>query len=344
MKKSLLALAVLGAFAGAASAQSSVTLYGKIDMGGVLDSGAIGSNAHSVRLSSGVSGGSRLGFKGSEDLGGGLRANFVAETGFCADSAAPSTGGGSANFCTGGDKFMGRQAWVGLSGGFGSFTMGRQYTPGFINLTTIDPFGTGYAGNAGNLFSLAGLRWNNSAIYATPSFGGFQVTAGMSLGETVGNWKAGRQEGFSGTYSAGPVYAGVAYNQSQNAAGDTALKTWNAGGVFDAKVVKIHALYDNNKSGTSGLVDNDDWLLGVSVPMGQGTIMASAIRHNDKLAANADATQVGAGYSYALSKRTSLYAAYAHISNKNGATFTVGNATDTGTGNASWNLGVVHNF
>lgn len=337
MKKSLLALAVLGAFAGAASAQSSVTLYGKIDLGGVLDSGAPG-GAHSVRLSSGVSGGSRLGFKGSEDLGGGLRANFVAETGFCADSTAVGNG-----FCTGSNTFMGRQAWVGLSGGFGALTLGRQYSPGFINLTTIDPFGTGYAGNSANLFNFAGLRWNNSAIYSTPSFGGFQVTAGMALGEQTGNWKAGRQEGFSGTYSAGPVYAGVAYNQSQDAVGDTALKTWNAGGVFDAKVLKVHALYDNNKGGTSG-ANNDDWLLGVSVPMGQGTIMASAIRHNDKTALNHDATQIGAGYSYALSKRTSLYAAYAHISNKNGAAFTVGNATDAGTGNSAWNLGVVHNF
>ena len=86
MQKTLIALALLAA-AGAASAQSSVTVYGKIDLGLVIDSGA--SAGKSVRLSSGVTGGSRLGFKGSEDLGDGYKAAFQLETGFCADSAAP---------------------------------------------------------------------------------------------------------------------------------------------------------------------------------------------------------------------------------------------------------------
>src|SRR6185312_3429968 len=89
MKKSLLALAVLTAITGAASAQSSVTLYGKVDLGLVLDSG---NNAgKSVRVSSGVTGGSRIGFKGVEDLGGGMKAAFQLETGYCADSNAPAT-------------------------------------------------------------------------------------------------------------------------------------------------------------------------------------------------------------------------------------------------------------
>jgi predicted porin len=83
MKKSLLALAVLATAAGGASAQSSVTIYGKVDLGLVLDSG--GAAGKSVRVSSGVTGGSRLGFKGVEDLGGGLKAAFQFETGFCAD-------------------------------------------------------------------------------------------------------------------------------------------------------------------------------------------------------------------------------------------------------------------
>ena len=86
MKKSLLALAVLTAVTGAASAQSSVTLYGKVDLGLVLDSG--NANGKSVRISSGVTGGSRIGFKGVEDLGGGMKAAFQLETGYCADSAA----------------------------------------------------------------------------------------------------------------------------------------------------------------------------------------------------------------------------------------------------------------
>jgi predicted porin len=85
-------------------------------------------------------------------------------------------------------------------------------------------------------------------------------------------------------------------------------------------------------------------MLGVTVPFGQSTVLASYVRHNDKSVANADANQLGVGYYYALSKRTSLYGAYAHISNKNGAFYPVGNATDVGTGNSAVNLGIVHNF
>src|SRR5215471_10636892 len=117
MKKSLLALAVLTAISGAASAQSSVTLYGKVDLGLVYDAG--GAHGKSIRVSSGVTGGSRIGFKGVEDLGGGLKASFQLETGFCADSAA-----GAPNFCTGSNNFMGRQAHGDLTGAFGALSAG----------------------------------------------------------------------------------------------------------------------------------------------------------------------------------------------------------------------------
>src|SRR5438094_4135339 len=101
MKKSLLALAVLTAVSGAAFAQSSVTLYGKVDLGLVLDSGS--ASGKSIRLDSGVTGGSRIGFKGVEDLGGGMKAAFQLETGYCADSAQGATSNGATvpNFCTG---------------------------------------------------------------------------------------------------------------------------------------------------------------------------------------------------------------------------------------------------
>ena len=349
MKRSLLALAILGAFAGAASAQSSVTVYGKIDVGGVLDSGVISpAGAHSVRISSGVTGGTRLGFRGVEDLGGGLQAKFVAETGFCADSNV-----GAANFCTGGNNFMGRQAYVGLSGGFGSTTLGRQYTPAFINLTTIDPFGTGYAGQTTNLFdsdssSAGNPRMNNAVIYSTPNMSGFGASLAFGAGETTGNWKAGRALGFSASYAAGPLYAGLAYHDVKDATGSmSGRKNINFGGTYDFGVATVHGLYQQTKSAalTAGPYnDVTDWMLGASVPLGGGKVMASYIKHNDKTAANKDAAQLGVGYNYALSKRTSIYTALAHITNKNGAIFTVGNATEAGTGNQAFNLGLVHNF
>lgn len=115
MKKSLLALVALGAFAGAAHAQSSVTLYGIIDEGFIFNNNAKG--VHLYGLSSGVMQGSRWGMRGTEDLGGGLKALFVLENGFNVNTGGLGQGG----------LEFGRQAYVGLSSGFGTLTMGRQY-------------------------------------------------------------------------------------------------------------------------------------------------------------------------------------------------------------------------
>jgi len=356
MKKSLLALAVLGAFATAASAQSSVTVYGKIDVGVVHDAGFVPGPAgnidgrKSLRVSSGVSGGSRLGFRGVEDLGGGLKANFVAETGFCADSNA-----GAPNFCTGGNNFMGRQAFVGLSGGFGSVTLGRQYVPAFIVITTVDPFGTGLAGQVSNLFDVGTApgnpRMNNSIIYSTPSMGGFTATIAGAAGEQLGNWRTGRTLGGSAVYSAGPLYAAGSFHRIENTFGSEDKKLWNLGATYDFGVVKAHALYQHTENpaapsttAVQRYTDADQYMGGVSARFGASTVLASYTVHNDKSALNRDARQIGVGYLYSLSKRSSLYGAVAKISNRNGAGYTVGNATEAGTGNRAINLGVVHNF
>jgi predicted porin len=335
MKKSLLALAVLTAVTGAASAQSSVTLYGKVDLGLVLDSGAAAGK--SVRLDSGVTGGSRIGFKGVEDLGGGMKAAFQLETGYCADSAA-----GAPNFCTGSNQFMGRQAYGALSGSFGSVSAGRQYSLGFNNLSTIDPFGTGFAGQVNNIVDPSGIRLNNSATYNTPTIGGVTASAEIAFGEQVGNWQANRETGAGITYASGPVYLGATYYDVDNAAGTTAArKNYLAGGTYDLGVVKLHALVQKS---TGVSLDVLDVMGGLTIPVGGGSLMGSYIHHNDRTAADKDANQIGVGYLYPLSKRTSVYTAYARIKNDNGAVFTVGNATAAGTGDKAFNLGVVHNF
>ncbi|MEO7336206.1 MAG: porin, partial [Caldimonas sp.] len=132
MKKSLLALAVLGAFAGVASAQSSVTLYGTLDVNGRY----VKSDGQSRRLSEATDGinSSQLGFRGVEDLGGGLKAGFTLLTG-----TSPDTGRSSGE--TSG-KFFNRRATVSLLGGFGEVRLGRDYTPTFWNQTVFDAFGT----------------------------------------------------------------------------------------------------------------------------------------------------------------------------------------------------------
>jgi predicted porin len=342
MKKSLLAFAVLTAISGVASAQSSVTLYGKVDLGLVYDAG--GPDGKSLRVSSGVTGGSRIGFKGVEDLGGGLKASFQLETGYCADSNNNPAG----SFCTGGN-FMGRQAYGALSGNFGSVSAGRQYSLGFVNLTTIDPFGTGFAGQINNIFHNSGVRLNNSFQYNTPVMSGFNASVEFSAGEKTGNWEAGREAGAALTYASGPIYAGATYydlNTTNTTPAVTARKTWQGGGTYDFGVVKLHAMIQGTKTSDELLdrVDRINAMGGVTIPLAGGSVMASYVHSNDKLDADQDANQIGVGFLYPLSKRTSVYTSFAHIQNLHGAAFTVGNATDTGTGNKSFDFGVVHNF
>jgi len=336
MKKSLLALAVLTAVSGAAFAQSSVTLYGKVDLGLVLDSG--NASGKSIRLDSGVTGGSRIGFKGVEDLGGGMKAAFQLETGYCADSAA-----GAPNFCTGSNQFMGRQAHGDLTGAFGALSAGRQYSIGFNNLSTIDPFGTGFAGQINNIVDPSGIRLNNSVTYATPNMGGFVGSAEVAFGEQTGNWQANRETGAGLTYASGPAYVGFSFYDVSNSAGNgAARKNYTLGGTYDFGVIKLHALAQ--KSTGPSTLDVLDLMGGVTVPVAHGNLMASYIHHNDRTSADKDAQQLGVGYLYPLSKRTSVYGAFARILNQHGATFTVGNATASGTGNKAFDLGVVHNF
>jgi predicted porin len=336
MKKSLLALAVLTAITGAASAQSSVTLYGKVDLGLVLDSG--NPAGKSIRISSGVTGGSRLGFKGVEDLGGGMKAAFQIETGFCADSAA-----GAPNFCTGSNQFMGRQAHGDLTGSFGAISAGRQYSLGFNNLSTIDPFGTGFAGQVNNIVDPSGIRLNNSATYSTPNIGGFTASAEVAFGEQTGNWQANRETGAGLTYASGPAYVGFTFYDVGNAQGNgAARKNYLLGGTYDFGVVKVHGLVQKSTGPAS--LDVLDIMGGVTVPVAGGQVLASYIRHNDRTLADKDANQIAVGFLYPLSKRTAVYTAYGRIQNEHGATFTVGNATEAGTGDKAFNLGVVHNF
>jgi len=349
MKKSLLALAVLTAVSGAASAQSSVTLYGKVDLGVVYDAGGPGK---SVRLDSGVTGGSRIGFKGVEDLGGGTKFSFQLETGYCADSAAGVSSGGATvpNFCTGGNNFMGRQAHGDLTGAFGALSAGRQYSLGFNNLATLDPFGAGFAGQANNvsaagvyLVDPSGIRLNNSVTYSTPNAGGFTGSVEAAFGEQTGNWEANRETGAGLNYASGPAYAGVTYYDLGNSTGTGASKkVLTAGGTYDFGVVKIHGLAQT-VTGTSTL-DHLNLMGGVTIPFGQAQVLASYVHHNDRKATNQDASQIGVGVLYALSKRTSVYSSFARIENQHGAAFLVGNATALGTGNKSFDMGIVHNF
>jgi predicted porin len=336
MKKSLLALAVLGAFAGAASAQTNVTIYGVADAGiSRFDNGS----TTTTRLDSGIQSGSRIGFKGTEDLGGGLSAIFTLENGFNIDDGTLGQG----------SRLFGRQAFVGLSSAsVGALKFGRQYNPIRAAVEGVDPFGLGLAGNASNVFNVYGDRADNTINFTTANLSGFTGQLAYSLGEVAGSNSIGRHVGLSLGYAAGPLSVILAHHDQNLATAGVATgdsKTTLLAGTYDFGVAKLHAAYARNKGDTAAgvtSIDRDDAMLGVSAPIGAGRILASWIRRSDDISANRDADQIALGYTYDLSKRTNLYTSYARTKNESAAS--LGGASAAGRDPSIFNVGVRHRF
>ena len=303
MKKSLLALAVLASFAGVASAQTNVTVYGIVDMG--LQRTDTNTTEPLWALDSGLQSGSRLGFKGTEDLGGGLSASFQLENGFKADDG---TLGQSTATTT---RLFGRQAWVGLNGGFGSVKLGRQNTPMYVAVGAVDPFELGLAGSLekGTNFGTVntfGSRMDNTVNYSLTA-GAFSGQVAYGFGEVVGDTTASRQLGLSLGYANGPVNAVLAYHKQENPAGTLSDKTLFVGGTYNFGVVKAHASYADNKNETSANPKSRDYMLGISAPVGAaGSIMSSFQREKNR-DSDAKFNEFAVGYTHNLSKRTNLY-------------------------------------
>jgi predicted porin len=335
MKKSLMALACASAFAVTANAQSTLTTYGIVDMGFVAESG--GTAGSIDKITSGAQSGTRLGFKGTEDLGNNLKALFVLETGIAADTGGFNQGAGFA-----------RQSFVGLQSDVGTLTLGRQYTPFFLALNGVaDPFASGLAGNAQNLIPHSGIRMNNAVKYVTPIFSGISGEVAYGFGENAaGVDRAGRNAGGSIGYSDGALNVRLAYHRGNDPVATTTLRDTSTmlAANYNFEVAKVFAAYSDNDVQISGRGKSRDFLLGVSIPFDKHTFIASFIKKDSRSALNQDADQFGLGYTYALSKRTNLYAAWATIDNKRGATYTVGNNSEVGTGDKAFNLGVRHTF
>lgn len=374
MQKKVIALAVAGLVSGAAFAQSNVTIYGVADVG--MEVGKYSDTAGvSTRAQSGQQAGSRLGFKGEEALGNGLKALFTLEMGISMDTGNQShAGAGAAGTTTSGvSTAFGRQAFAGLSSDkFGTVTIGRQYTAFYNTLVKADAFGYGLGGQLGNTLAKlagAGARTDNTIIYATPNFSGFSGAVAYSSGANAGaevqnqngltaaNTKAGRFVSASGAYENGPIYAGLAYSETTGTTNASVSKTWVAAGSYDFKVVKLLASYANGKTDVDGgaqTAKGDGWSLGAKVPLGTAHIISAQYSSlNDKMAADQDFRTWGVGYEYYLSKRTNLYAAYAKGYNKNGAAYALdgagpGQSAVTGVqpGFNPWNVmtGVRHTF
>jgi len=296
MKKSLVALAVLAA-SGASFAQS-VTVYGIADIYLGQTSGSAPTVSQTVLNSGGVSG-SRWGLKGSEDLGGGLKANFLLEQGFDI-----STGAGTA-----GQAFS-RQSYVGFSGGFGEVKLGKMWTAyDDISGAANAVFDSALAAQNGVWLS-TGYNANpaNTIYYATPSVSGFSGALSYSLGEnktaTVG---AGSVTSVRVQYDAGPLYVGLAYQTEKTTGAAPSTDFTRLNGTYDFGVAKLLAGY--GRVAAAAGAETTEWELGADFPVsGALTLSAGIAKSNDNVnAGNASRTGYGLGAAYSMSKRTTLY-------------------------------------
>lgn len=291
MKKSLIALAVLASVAGVAQAQSSVSVYGVVDAVLHKDKGV------PAKLTSGGVSGSRLGFKGTEDLGGGLKANFLLEHGFNVDTGTQRTAGSSFD----------RQAYVGLGGGFGEVKLGKIWSayddisgatnPMFDSVLSVENSiwaSTGYVANP-----------SNGIYYASPSFGGVSGAFSTNLKEGTGN----QSNAFHVKYEGGPVYAGVAYQVDKTFAGDTKFTRVN--GSYDLGVAKLLAGYGNVKAGSAKTTDLS---FGADIPLGSSLTLSTGYA-SSKLDGAERASGLTLGVAYSLSKRTTVYGGFLDTKN-----------------------------
>jgi predicted porin len=345
VKKKLIALALSAIAAGGASAQTAnVTLFGVVDT--YLASVRANNGGRSVtQIDAGGLSGSRWGLRGSEALGNGLNVAFTLENGFLSDSGALGQGG----------RLFGRQAHVGLNGGFGSVTVGRQYTPAFYATYSgdVDEY-SNFSIVANQLVLVAGglLRADNAITYSTPNMGGFTMSAQWAFGEVAGNTSANRIFGANAQYSNGPINAGIGYADNKNASGVSSQRTSVLAASYNFGIAKVGGEYHEIKNLVPTANKWKGWTLGVVAPMGAISLVAEigqskngALKHSE--------FELGANYS--LSKRTDLYVRYLNGNNNASSTFDiagVGGAVGSGASGAlvagqdksAIGLGIRHRF
>ena len=351
MKKSLLALAVLGAFAGVASAQSTVTLFGVVDLNARQTKNGNAESLSTMGTDGNAS--SRLGFRGVEDLGGGLSAGFWLEAGLAADSGNMGSSNGLAAPTNGSANIFNRRSTASLMGGWGELRLGRDYTPGFWNTTIFDPFGTNGVGSFLNLAinpalpNTSFVRANNTIGYFLPSnLGGLYGQAQVSAQETAAV-NGNKQQSARLGYAAGPFNVAVSYQKTE--LGATDWKHANIAGSWNFGFANLMLQYDDQKLSP---LKQRTYLIGTVVPLGQGEFKlaySKADQGGSPVIDSSDADQIAVGYVYNLSKRTAMYGHYARIKNKNNAFYAVPGGVVAGTpqlGNTSkgFEVGLRHSF
>jgi predicted porin len=349
MQKKLIALAVAGLLAAPAFAQSNVTLYGTLDygytsIGSSSTRHTAGGNTHGLKtrtaLDSGVSKFNRIGFRGTEDLGNGLKAVFVLENGLSGD-----------NQDVGMFNSINRQSYAGLAGNFGTVAFGRQYTPQHLYSAAVDPFGKNGLGALGNSL-IQDVRLNNLGAYISPNWGGFSFVAGYTFNglaqENNENNGDVRVWAFAPSFTWNKLFVGGNYHaaQAKRAHSDkpanatTKLHTvYEMYASYDFGFVKVGSLVGrrttkrNYFNGGAARDWNRDakltqFMVGATFKITPNDkIMTSVTYANENK--NADIRgavdtekrrlrQFAIGYEHALSKRTALYALGAFQSHSRG--------------------------
>ncbi|MFC6518532.1 porin [Undibacterium arcticum] len=326
----MLAIVALGS-AATASAQSSVQFSGVIDT--FAGDNQLSGNSHRVaNVGTGGLSTAYFGFTGTEDLGGGLQAEFALSSPFQSDNGLQ---GRFAN-----DTLFSRDANVGIKGGFGAIKLGRYTSPNFLSAVQFNPFGNStvvaplllhsYVPTFGDLNvwrnSIAGdSGWSNQIAYITPDFDGFKADFHYQFGEVAGN--SGKNNvGARAFYFKGPLgltayVQRVQVNNPLDAGGvtsalntvgtPTSQRAWFIGGSYDFSSVKLFGTYQQT---TNNVDANDKTVqLGSSIPVGAGNILASwaqTRRAGSVVGADLKRNTASVGYDYVLSKRTDLYTVY----------------------------------
>jgi predicted porin len=338
LKKTFIALAAACA-AGAALAQSSVTLFGVVDVGVAR---LTGTNVSRTGVTTGGANISRLGFRGTEDLGGGLAASFWLEAGLDVDTGAGKGLGGGLMF--------NRRSTVSLSGvNWGELRLGRDDAATFLNTLIFDPFLTnGVGGNNAFIMQGAPIQVSNAISYFLPAnLGGFYGQLQYTPSEQPsGAPRQGKYWGVRGGWRNKQLNLAAATGELKGATAADNVKIHNAGVSYDFGVARPSLLWASEQKNGVKISAVE---LGVVAPIGPGELRAQVSRY-DTSNSNADWRKFAIGYGYNLSKRTQLYATVARVSNSDGAQRSIGvqglgaPGTTLGGNSGGYEAGIRHSF
>ncbi|RQQ45038.1 porin [Burkholderia stagnalis] len=300
-----------------AHAQSSVTMYGIVDeFVQYVNTG----KGYTAAMGSSGEWASRFGLKGSEEIGSGLKVNFQLENGFNPNDgsmASPS-------------QMFNRQAWIGISGNWGEFRMGRQNSPVFYDQGYLDAFGAStQASGFSNLMTYV-VRTSNTISYQSPVVAGLQAGLYVGFGTEGGLRSGGSSYQADLQYNQGPIAAAVAWQAVRNRASNSTDTAIEAGASYQIGKATIFAGWNASRWTDIGL---NVRVYGISgkyqiTPASMAALGVAMLR--DQTAANNHARQISAMYQYDLSKRTSLYATISYLDNRNEASYTLAGSANPG--------------